>query len=328
MSVGVSLGRFTLRATPRRSRWSATVRRWTPNSRARSSNERPCWYAAVAASISEGVSRRWTGFAGPRAAPSAVGESTLSTSAWSALEPGFECCPLLSGPPAPGRFADRWGAFCGFRPTAGVVRNPWSGAVSSVSEGFESRPQRSTGVVEATTLPLVRGGSETDAEGSISGLTTLTEPSPRDSLPLRHERRPAHWSTVAQRPTPEAGVPVLAASAARHASAGVLVPTSFQRRSRDDREVASLSAVGRATKDRPVGRGVVCNHICYIDSRVDPVPTAAEAHQLHIRFGGPSRSCVGRDPRGLPRDLGHRHRSSAVSHPQAPESEHQPRLRR
>src|SRR5665213_1920064 len=87
MSVGVSLGRFTLRATPRRSRWSATVRRWTPNSRARSSNERPCWYAAVAASISEGVSRRWTGFAGPRAAPSAVGESTLSTSAWSALEP-------------------------------------------------------------------------------------------------------------------------------------------------------------------------------------------------------------------------------------------------
>src|SRR5664280_1599134 len=45
-----------------------------------------------------------------------------------------------------------------------------------------SSPLAPTGVVEATTLPLVRGGSETDAEGSISGLTTLTEPSPRGSL--------------------------------------------------------------------------------------------------------------------------------------------------
>src|SRR5665213_2131334 len=144
MSVGVSLGRLTLRAMPRRSRWSATVRRWTPNSRARSSNERPCWYSAAAAATSEGVSRRWTGFVGRRAALPAVGESTPSTPARSAVEPGFECCPLLSGPPAPGRFADRCGAFCAFRPAAGSARNPWSGDVSRVSGGFESRPQRST----------------------------------------------------------------------------------------------------------------------------------------------------------------------------------------
>ena len=144
MSVGVSLGGFTLRATPRRSRWSATVRRWTPNSRASSPNEWPCWYAAAMASCSEGVNRRWTDFVGRRAAPSAVGESTSSTSAPSALEPGFECRPLLSGPAAPGRFADCCGAFCGFRPASGSARNPWSKSISRVSAGFESRPQRST----------------------------------------------------------------------------------------------------------------------------------------------------------------------------------------
>jgi len=60
------------------------------------------------------------------------------------LEPGFECCPLLFGSPAPGRFEDHLAAFCGFRPAAGSTRNPCSGAVSRVSDGFESRPQRST----------------------------------------------------------------------------------------------------------------------------------------------------------------------------------------
>lgn len=149
MSVGVSLGRFTVRATPRRSRWTATVRRWTPNSRAISSNERPCWYAAATASSSEGVSRRWTGFVGRRAAPSAVEESTLSASVLSALEPGFECRPLWSGPAAPGRFPDRCRAFCGFRPAAGSARNPCSGPVSRLPAGFESRPQRSTKEISA-----------------------------------------------------------------------------------------------------------------------------------------------------------------------------------
>src|SRR5665213_2829026 len=144
MSVGVSLGRFTFRAMPRRSRWSATVRRWTPNSRPRSSNERPCWYSAATAATSDDVSRRWTGFVGRRAAPPGVGESTPSTSARSALEPGFECCPLLFRPPSPGRFGDRLAAFGGFRPAAGSRRNPYSGDVSRVSGGFESRPQRST----------------------------------------------------------------------------------------------------------------------------------------------------------------------------------------
>jgi hypothetical protein len=144
MSVGVSLGRFTLRAMPRRSRWSATVRRWTPKFRARSSSERPCWYSEAAAANAEGVSRRWTGFVGRRAAPLAVGDSTPSTSARSALEPGFECCPLRFGSPALGRFEGRLAAFCTLRPAAGASRNPWSGASSRVSGGFESRPQRST----------------------------------------------------------------------------------------------------------------------------------------------------------------------------------------
>jgi excisionase family DNA binding protein len=35
-------------------------------------------------------------------------------------------------------------AFCGFRRADGSTRNPCSGAVSRVSGGFESRPQRST----------------------------------------------------------------------------------------------------------------------------------------------------------------------------------------
>ena len=144
MSVGVSLGRFTLRATPRRSRWWATVRRWTPNSRARSANERPCWYSAATAATSERVSRRWTGVVGRRAAPSAVGESTSWTSRRRALRPGFECRPLLSRPATPGRLADRCGAFCGVRPAADSARNPCSGTLSKVSGGFESRPQRST----------------------------------------------------------------------------------------------------------------------------------------------------------------------------------------
>ena len=165
MSGGGSLGRFTLRAMPRRMRWSATVRRWTPNSRARSANERPCWYSAATAATSECVSRRWTGFVGHRAAPPAVGESTPSTSARCAMEPGFECCPLLSRPPAPGRFKDRCGVFLGFRPAAFRARNPCSGAVSRVSGGFESRPQRSTGVVEITTLSLVSGGFEKEPGG-------------------------------------------------------------------------------------------------------------------------------------------------------------------
>ena len=156
MSVGVSLGRFTLRAMARRSRWTATVRRWTPNSRARSSNERPCWYSAATAATSDDVSRRWTGFVGRRAAPPGVGESTPSTSARSALEPGFECCPLWSGPPASGRFADRWGAFCGLRPAAGPARSPCSEAVSSVSGGFESRPQRSTRCQNHNVSPVQR----------------------------------------------------------------------------------------------------------------------------------------------------------------------------
>src|SRR5665213_1715042 len=167
MSVGVSLGRFTLRAMPRRSRRSATVRRWTPNSRARSSNERPCWYSATTAATSEGVSRRWTGFVGRRAAPPGVGESTSSTSARSALEPGFECCPLLFGSPAPGRFEDRLAAFCGFRPTAGPARNPWSGAVSRVSGGFESRPQRSTHCQNHIVRPVQGALRASDRSGTF-----------------------------------------------------------------------------------------------------------------------------------------------------------------
>ena len=142
------MGRFTLRAMPRRSRWSATVRRWTPNSRARSFNERPCWYSTVTAATSEGVSRRWTGFVRRRVAPPALGESTSSTSARSALEPGFECRPLWFGSRVARRFEGRFGAFCGFRRAAGSTRIPWSGAVSRVSGGFESRPQRSTEKVQ------------------------------------------------------------------------------------------------------------------------------------------------------------------------------------
>src|SRR5664280_660061 len=134
MSVGVSLCRFIPRA--------------------RSFNERPCWYSAATAATSEGVSRRWTGFVGRRAAPPAVGESTPSTSAQSALEPGFECCPLLFGSPAPGRFEDHLAAICGFRPAAGSTRNPCSGAVSRVSGGFESRPQRSTRCQEYNISPV------------------------------------------------------------------------------------------------------------------------------------------------------------------------------
>jgi len=167
MSVGVSLGRLTLRAMPRRSRWSATVRRWTPNSRARSSNERPCWYSAAAAATSEGVSRRWTGFVEHRAALPAVGESTPSTPARSTVEPGFECCPQLSGPPAPGRFADRCGAFCAFRPAAGSARNPCSGAISRVSGGFESRPQRSTRCQNYNVRPVQRALRVSDRSGTF-----------------------------------------------------------------------------------------------------------------------------------------------------------------
>jgi hypothetical protein len=148
------LGRFTLRAIPRHWRWSATVRRWTPNSRASSSNERPCWYSSAMEATSEGVNRRCTGFVGHRSAPPAVGESTASTSARSALESGFECCPLLSGPSAAGRFADRCGAFCGLRPAAGSARNPCSGVSSRVSEGFESRPQRSTRCQNCNVSPI------------------------------------------------------------------------------------------------------------------------------------------------------------------------------
>ena len=170
MSVGVSLGRFTLRAMPRRSRWSATVRWWTPNSRARSSNERPCWYSAATAATSEGVSRRWTGLVGRRAAPPAVGESTPSTSARSALEPGFECCPLLFGSPAPGRFEDRLAAFCGFRPPAGPARNPCSGAVSRVSGGFESRPQRPTRCQNYNVIPVQRVIRLSDRSGTFGPL--------------------------------------------------------------------------------------------------------------------------------------------------------------
>ena len=170
MSVGVSLGRFTLRAMPRRSRWSATVRRWTPNSRARSSNERPCSYSAATAATSDDVSRRWTGFVGRRAAPPGVGESTPSTSARSALEPGFECCPLLFRPPSPGRFGDRLAAFGGFRPAAGSPRNPCSGDVSRVSGGFESRPQRPTRCQNYNVIPVQRVIRLSDRSGTFGPL--------------------------------------------------------------------------------------------------------------------------------------------------------------
>ena len=128
---------------PRRSRWSATVRRCTPYSLARSVSDRPSWYPVAAAAISDWVSRRWTGLVGCRAAPPAAGESTPSVSAASARERGFECCPLLSVRPAPDRFAGRSGALWAFGPAAGLARNPCSEAISRVSGGFESRPQRS-----------------------------------------------------------------------------------------------------------------------------------------------------------------------------------------
>ena len=116
---------------------AATVRRWTPYSRARSSSERPCWYSAAMAATSEGDSRRWTGLIGRLASSPAVGESMPSTSARSALEPGFECCPLLSGPPTPGRFEERLAAFCGFGPAAGSTKNPCRKGLKAVPKGSD-----------------------------------------------------------------------------------------------------------------------------------------------------------------------------------------------
>ena len=164
------MGRFTLRAMPRRSRWSATVRWWTPNSRARSSNERPCWYSVARAATSEGVSRRWTGRFGRLGAPSAVGESTPSSSPRSALEPGFECCPLLFGSPAPGRFEDRFAALRAFRSAAGASSNPCSSPDSRVSGGFESRPQRSTRCQKYNVFPVQRIFRVSDRSGRIGPL--------------------------------------------------------------------------------------------------------------------------------------------------------------
>ena len=83
---------------------------------------------------------------------------------------------------------------------------------------------------------------------------------------------------------------------------------------------------GSAAENRPDRRVVLRGHLCYFDSSVISLQTAPKAHPLHPRFRGPSRRCLGRDPGGRPRDFRHRHGGRAVSDPQAPKPEHQPRL--